>query len=200
MVLREELIAYVRKIVEDSTEAEDIVQEVLLTSLEKRYQLKDDSLYRNWIFRIAKHKAIDFCKRPKGIQRGDCNFDLAEHESVSESPIQAMAANHHGSYQDLLEIYRDEEKGHSDLLSYLARFFPEAPDFSEKHLEVFLMVEIEQLSQVEVAQRLGLPLPTVKSRYQRSKKKFRKLFFACCDFEFDSRGDVMAYSLKKEFR
>lgn len=198
MVLRDELILYVSKIVDDSTDAEDIVQDVLLTSLEKRYQLKDDNLYRNWIFRIAKHKSIDFCKKPRVIQESDFNFDTTELESVPESPIQTMASQHHSGYQDLLEIYSDEKKGISDVLSYLSRFFPEASAFSEKHLEVFLMVEIDQLSQVEVARKLDLPLPTVKSRYQRSKKKIRQLFFACCDFEFDSRGNVLSYSLKKE--
>lgn len=200
MVLRDELISYVSKIVKDSTDAEDIVQDVLLTSLEKRYQLKNESLYRNWIFKIAKHKSIDFCKKPKAIQSSDFNFDNTEAKSDPESPIQTMASCHERNFEDLFEIYFHEKKGIPEVLTYFAEIFPEASNFSEKHLEVFFLVEVDHLSQVEVARKLDLPLPTVKSRYQRSKKKIRQLFFACCNFEFDSKGNVMGYSLRKEIR
>jgi len=196
-MLRNELVLYVKKIMGDHPEVEDIVQETLLTSIEKQQQLKNDKLYKQWVFKIAKNKSIDWLKKNKSYINSDDLTESLMVESETVIPIQTLALRHQETYKDLIKMYLEEKKSISEIIDYFSRLFPEATSLSEKYLQVFLLVDVDNLSQVEVAQLLNLPLPTIKSRYQRAKKKIMQLFFAYCDFEFDSRGNVIAYAPKK---
>jgi RNA polymerase sigma-70 factor (ECF subfamily) len=45
---------------------------------------------------------------------------------------------------------------------------------------------------VELARRLGLGISAVKSRVQRGRAQLREMLLACCRFEFDGRGNIVA--------
>ncbi len=45
-------------------------------------------------------------------------------------------------------------------------------DLSDAHREVLLLCEIEERSDVEVADLLGVPIGTVKSRLRRARERF----------------------------
>ena len=60
------------------------------------------------------------------------------------------------------------------------------------------MVEVEGLSQVELAARLGLSPSGAKSRVQRGREMLRRALARCCRVEFDRRGNVVDYESKRE--
>ncbi len=53
------------------------------------------------------------------------------------------------------------------------------------------MAEIEEQSQQDVADRLGLSLSGAKSRVQRGRAMLKDALQRCCSFELDVRGRVM---------
>jgi RNA polymerase sigma-70 factor (ECF subfamily) len=64
--------------------------------------------------------------------------------------------------------------------------------------EAVQLVEIEGLSQQEAADRLGLSLSGAKSRIQRGRAMLKDVLYQCCDFELDSRGNILDYDPKPE--
>ena len=60
----------------------------------------------------------------------------------------------------------------------------------EAHREAVHRVDVLGQPQAEVAEALGIPYSTLKSRVQRGRAKLREAFFQCCDAELDARGRV----------
>ncbi len=58
----------------------------------------------------------------------------------------------------------------------------------EKYKVPILMSDIQGLKQAEVAEKLNLPLATVKSQIQRARKMIAKGYVDCCDFKINNKG------------
>lgn len=58
----------------------------------------------------------------------------------------------------------------------------------EPYREAVHQVDVLQRPQAEVAEALGIPYSTLKSRVQRGRAKLRTAFFRCCDAELDAQG------------
>ena len=65
---------------------------------------------------------------------------------------------------------------------------------SAEDREALSRVDLEGLSQKELAGRLGLPLPSAKSRVQRARRRLKAALLACCSVETDRRGNPMEYA------
>ena len=60
-----------------------------------------------------------------------------------------------------------------------------------------MLSEIEGMSQVDLAKKLGLSTSGAKSRVQRGRAKIKEMLLDCCEFEFDSRGTVIGYERRE---
>lgn len=202
MDYRTELLKYIRKIIGDIPEVEDIVQDALLVSIEKQDQLKNQDQYKQWLFRIGRNKAIDFLKKSKNIEYIDGLSDdafLEQHLNQSNT-ISTLAANNEWAINEIKKMYLEQGKTATEIRDYLIGLNSDmdikmVPIIS---IEALLLSEFKELSQKEIADKLKLPLPTVKSRIQRAKRKVQEVFFKCCDFEFDSRGSIIDYQPNKK--
>ena len=56
-----------------------------------------------------------------------------------------------------------------------------------------VLTEFEGLTQVEMAEELGLSVSGAKSRVQRARAMLRDDLLECCHFEFDRLGHVIDY-------
>lgn len=54
-------------------------------------------------------------------------------------------------------------------------------------------VELQGLTQADLARRLGLASSTVKSRAQRARRRLRETLEACCEIQLDGRGRPFHY-------
>jgi RNA polymerase sigma-70 factor (ECF subfamily) len=54
------------------------------------------------------------------------------------------------------------------------------------------------LKQKEVAKKLSLPLPTVKSQIQRGRQKIAEGFMDCCGYEMSEQGYLVGQLQDKE--
>jgi len=66
----------------------------------------------------------------------------------------------------------------------------------EKYRQALTLTEIHGLTQVEMAEQLGLTVSGAKSRVQRAREKLKNAFLDCCHFEFDRMGKVIHYEPK----
>lgn len=131
--------------------AEDCVQEVFVTVWRSaaRYDRARASV-TTWLFAIARNKAVD-AARWRSRRIAD---PLPEQWSAGEAP-------------DAAEVAADAEHAES-----VAAALAELP---QPQLEVLSLAYFEELSHAEIAERLDLPLGTVKGRIRLALERLRAL-------------------------
>lgn len=68
----------------------------------------------------------------------------------------------------------------------------------KKYREPIFLADIMGLKQKEVAKKLSLPLPTVKSQIQRGRQKIAEGFMDCCGYEMSEQGYLVGQLQDKE--
>lgn len=91
--------------------------------------------------------------------------------------------------EDTSETYQHTEK---DCLKGILVNLP------KKYREPIFLADIMGLKQKEVAQRLHLPLPTLKSQIQRGRQKIAQGFMDCCGYEMNEQGYLVGELQDKE--
>ena len=68
---------------------------------------------------------------------------------------------------------------------------PMIDSLREEEKEILILTQLQEYSLKEVASQKKLPLNTVKSKLFRAKKALASNFFTCCEYERNSRGEVV---------
>jgi RNA polymerase sigma-70 factor (ECF subfamily) len=158
------LRGFIRSRVRDDATADDLTQETLLKVYRSRATLLDSQRIEAWLYRIARRTIIDHYRQRKSNE--ELPADLTD-ESVD--------------FQDT--SMRD------NLNQSLRRFLAELP---AAYREPVRLAEFERLPLAKIALRLDLSLTAVKSRVQRGRVLLKKKLQACCRFEFDRFGQIIA--------
>lgn len=125
-------------------DAEDVLQEVLLTAYQRFSGLRDPAKFKPWIIAIAQNKCRDYYRRR-----------CPEPDVPLESLENRLTFGRCGP----VEIVRDTLE-----------------DLPEKDRRLLEMAYYDGLSQAEIAEALGIPLGTVKSRMYAAKQHFRRSY------------------------
>jgi RNA polymerase sigma factor (sigma-70 family) len=139
------------RILGDGPSAEDVVQEALLTVWRQADRI-DAARGRvnSYVMTLVHHKAIDALRVKRGQQARQVSVDFAAVEKVgadfSERVLQSIAS---GEVRDALNNLPDEQRRPIEMAYY------------------------EGLTHLEIAEALGLPLGTVKSRLRLGLEKLR---------------------------
>jgi RNA polymerase sigma-70 factor (ECF subfamily) len=137
-----------RGVLRNSADAEDVAQEALLRAYRRFDRLRDRTRFRAWLVRIAFRLAID---RVRAAKRRELRETLWSRPERRPAPPTA---------EDLAAS--------SEFQAHLDRALEELP---EKFRLVLLLAAMEGHTLEEVAEMLGLPLGTVKSRLFFGKKQ-----------------------------
>jgi len=136
----------------DPSTAEELAQETMLTVWRKAsYYVEGRGNAATWVFTIARNLRIDRLRRQKGWAEVD--EDLSNH--VAEDTPQD---------EQLMKIETQE------LVGAALQTLP------VEQMEVIRLSYMEGLSQSEIAQKLSLPLGTVKSRMRLAYQRLRGVF------------------------
>ena len=127
-----------RGVLRNSADAEDVAQEALLRAYRRFDRLRDRTRFRAWLVRIAFRLAID---RARSSKRREVRETLWS-QTAPRPSTEDMAAT-------------------SEFQEHLDRAMEELP---EKRRLVLLLAAMQGHSLEEVAEMLGLPIGTVKSR------------------------------------
>jgi RNA polymerase sigma-70 factor (ECF subfamily) len=166
-VLTSKLKGFVSRRVRD-TEADDVLQDVLLRIQRSLPDLRDDQLFGPWVYRVARSAVADHLR---GRARG---------------PAVAPSS---AALEQATELSDDEDEVQQGLLACLGQFIAKLP---APYRQAVTLTELEGLTQEEAATMLGLSLSGMKSRVQRGRRQLREMFEGCCVLSQDVRGRVIA--------
>jgi RNA polymerase sigma-70 factor (ECF subfamily) len=158
------LKGYIAKRVNNPMIADDILQDVFLKIHSNIHTLKDSSKLQSWIYQITRNAIIDYYRSHR--MEYDLPEDLADTEELSSNESTKKLA---GGLKDMIRL------------------------LPPKYGNALMLTEFEGLTQVELAQKLGLSVSGAKSRVQRGREMLKDMFYACCHFEFDRRRTVIDY-------
>jgi len=145
------------KILRHEDDAGEALQDAFMSAYKGLKNFKSDSTFSTWLYRVATNAAL-----MKYRKRRDGHISLEQSQSYDEDA-------------DRLEIpdwsaLPDEDLLTGELDEILAEGLSRLPD---ELREVFVMRDIEELSNSDVAERLQLTVPAVKSRLHRARLQLR---------------------------
>jgi RNA polymerase sigma-70 factor, ECF subfamily len=158
--------SYILKHTKDNDLAQDLTQEVLLKVYRFCLSRSGVKNERSWLFEIARNTIMDHYRKHK--QTVSC-------EALEESDESPATVDVYKSMADYIE----------PLLTCL-------PDMYRQPLQL----DLEGVDQKEIARRLGLELPTAKSRVQRARKLMKEQLFECLYLDLDADGKVTGFASK----
>jgi RNA polymerase sigma-70 factor (ECF subfamily) len=147
----------VYRLLDNGEDAHDVVQEAFLHAYQALNNFKGDSLFFTWLYRIAFNTAISFKRKHKAV----LSLNTASGDSGKLEPIDPAESTQPGH---ALEQSEQERRIHQAL----ARLSPE-------HRAVLVMKDMEGEKYEVMADVLGVPIGTIRSRLHRARLELRTL-------------------------
>ena len=133
-----------RSIMGDGALAEDVVQESLIRAWQASGSLHDDSALRSWVLRITHNTAISTLRKRREELRDPAMLPERSQGAGTERQVAGR-------------LMVDELMTALDTLDPLTR-------------SIVILRELEDMPYEEIAEALGIALPTVKTRLFRARK------------------------------
>ncbi|NLX53908.1 MAG: sigma-70 family RNA polymerase sigma factor [Planctomycetaceae bacterium] len=154
----------------------DIVQDVLVEANRRLPQYLENPVmsFHLWVRQIAKDRIIDAHRRHRGS---------AKRSVDREQPLAVPAASDRSTYELGVQL-RDREltPAAAATRQEMAQLVERALGrLSESDCEIIVMRHYEQLSNMEVAEALGLSEPAASMRYLRAVRRLRELLLGTAD-------------------
>jgi RNA polymerase sigma-70 factor, ECF subfamily len=148
-----------RSLVQDDSEAEDVVQETYVRAFGSLGQFRNDASLATWLTRITLNEALGRLRR----RRAMVDLKVLDAEPACPSNIVSFP---------LMPATPDPE--HAAAQRQIRHLIERAiDDLPEAFRVVFVMRDVEDLSTEETAALLGLPPATVKTRLHRARRELR---------------------------
>lgn len=159
---KDKVFLYVSRMLRDPEEAHDIAQETFVRAYQSLPGFRGASSFQTWLYRIASNLVIDSVRRhrrredsavsldaPVDTDEGQMGRDLADDRRGPEALAESSAVQY--------EVQRA-----------IAKVTP-------KLRAVLVMYDIQGMSYQEIAEVLGCPLGTVKSRLFNARSQLKDL-------------------------
>ncbi len=158
-IFQPKILRYLARLVGEH-EAEDLTQEVFFKVSQGLSSFRGESKLATWIYRIARNTALDRVRSPafQDSARQALSNDVAMEEV--ELPVE----------QQLIRREMNE----------CIRTFIE--DLPADYRSVLVLGELDELTDRQIAERLGISLPTVKIRLHRGRERLRGDLGKHCNF------------------
>jgi RNA polymerase sigma-70 factor, ECF subfamily len=151
---QDRLFNTVYRLLGNAEDARDVVQEAFLHAYQALDTFKGDSLFFTWLYRIAVNTAITWKRKRRAVLSLSPGLHEAEPADVSERGRPGFA----------LEQAEEERR----LQQALNRLSPE-------HRAVLILKDIEGEKYESMADLLGVPIGTIRSRLHRARLELRDL-------------------------
>lgn len=146
---------FVRKHIGDKKEAEDLSQEIFLKAWKNLKKFDRQKKFTVWLFKIARNSCIDHLRRKK----------ISVFSSLQKEGREIMGKIADSAESASEKAFRQDDKKETE--KYLA-------GLSEDSRAVLLLYYGQEMTFQEIADLMGEPLDTVKSRHRRAILKLRE--------------------------
>jgi RNA polymerase sigma-70 factor, ECF subfamily len=147
--LFDQLYNFARWLTQDTSEAEDLVQETFAKALRGFSTFQAGTNFRAWMFRILRNSFLNSRTGLKTMVPLDEEDEEKMHSSEPTPEGVLIAQANRQSVQQALE------------------------ELPVPFREILLLCEVEEMSYEEISQALGIPIGTVMSRLSRARKALR---------------------------
>ncbi|NRB82352.1 MAG: sigma-70 family RNA polymerase sigma factor [Winogradskyella sp.] len=148
--------------------ADDILQDTFIKVHTKLHTLKENSKLKPWLFSVARYTILDYFRSLSQ----DIDLDIPN--------------------QDVDDNEDDSSHTEKDCLRGILINLP------KKYRDPIFLFDIMGLKQKDIATRLELPLPTIKSQIQRGRKLIAQGFMDCCGYKMNQEGYLIGELQDKE--
>ena len=158
---KDALYNYALKIVRNSDDAQDLVQDTYYKAYKSYHQFQGGTNSKAWMFMILKNTFINNYRK---LKREPSKVDYDEIEDIYEN----IKSEHSKDNNLDLDFYNNLFD--DDLSSALAKL-------PEKMKEVFLLCDLEGYGYEEISKIVDIPIGTVRSRLHRARKLLQDELF-----------------------
>lgn len=151
----EGLMTYATRMLRDSLEAEDVIQDAFLALYRHLSQVPPNA-FRPWLYRVTRNLCLDLLRRRKFKLR--LFRDVSRDEEYEPVPVDTQTGR-----PDQVAEAREAQGAIDQAIAALPMKFRDA----------FLLCEIQGLSYEDAASILGCPVKTVSTRLFRARRRFR---------------------------
>lgn len=145
------LRGFVRHLVRDPDEVEDITQSVLIAMHRSRHTWRPERPFGPWWRAIARNAAIDAMRRRARHARREIALDAAP-EPTAPDPAPGLDASLDPALREAIMTLPSQQR------------------------EALEMVHLEGLTMAEAAERAGVSVEAIKTRSHRAVRALRRLF------------------------
>ena len=163
---------YILGMVHDPDDADDLTQDVFIQVHRKLGSLREQDAVVSWLYRIATHVCYDRFRRSS--------------RRPGTVPLEEGAAESIEPGADGIDVVRLDRVIERSEMSTCVRKYIE--DLSPSYRQVIALHDLEELTNPEIAEMLGISLDTVKIRLHRARRKLEGVLNSSCDFSCDEQG------------
>ncbi len=160
---------YVLRMLGERETAEDVAQETFIKAYSSLASFRGASSFQTWLYRIASNLAIDSIRRRKHRQ---ASYSLDEPLDISGGQVERDIEDDAAGPELQLESAQLQRRVSEAIL-----------ELSPKLRTVVLLYELQGLSYEEIAEIVGAPLGTVKSRLFNAREHLKKILVDERDLE-----------------
>ena len=146
----------------DEEVARDLAQEAFVRAFANLAGFRGDSLFKTWLFRIARNVAVDHYRRQR--RRKEVQVQMGAGDDDAEEGVASLGRR--GEAEDGLKGLIAKE-----MTEQVSRALQRLP---EKMRIAIMLYDLEGFSCEEVAEVLGVPVGTVKSRLFNGRLRLRE--------------------------
>jgi RNA polymerase sigma-70 factor (ECF subfamily) len=168
---RDRIRRYIRGMMRDDSEAEDLAQETFLRAYAHQTALRDPDAALGWLYRIATRVTLDRLRQKARSESREYpgDFNAIEIADRSAPPV--------------LKVIEQKEMT-ACVQGYIGRL-------ANGYRAVILLHDLHGLTAQEIAHQLKLPVATVKIRIHRARRKLQAQLQAGCDFLRNEAGTLI---------
>jgi RNA polymerase sigma-70 factor (ECF subfamily) len=155
------LYNFVLRNTRDAARAEELLQEILLRVVRSKERYQRTARFTTWVYTIARNLCVDEARRARHRRHESLDAPRSAAESGERTMLSGLASE---------ELATDERTHGLQMRERLRQAFAALPDDQR---EVFLMRQVAGLSFREIADAIGAPENTAKSRMRYALEKLR---------------------------
>jgi RNA polymerase sigma-70 factor, ECF subfamily len=148
-----------RRMLEHEADAEDVTQEVLLQVVRKLETFRGDAELSTWLHRITVNAVLAH-RRKRAVRA----------EVQTASPLESLADGGDGASAGKFPATPDSQALRRETRQMIERAIAALPAI---YRDVLVLSDVEQFTNPQIGEMLGLSLPAVKSRLHRARQLMR---------------------------